>query len=268
MSAKKYSPPDHGCVEIVDLLKTRFANRLDRFVFRSGNGSWMTAPGQWNLAASAYREFGVSFLISSEQATCRHIAFDFDDHADESLNTLAAAREIYDRLVAFGFQPLLEESSPNSFHLWVKFNEPIPQLQAFRLVENFQTTFRSDDGFTFEIFPKAATGQSYLRCPGFHPVRQEWCKLSPNGGETFRQEMQLFRDWLLLPGDDPESLVPQIIGKVSLFELTEAQYQAKRAQKQHLREVKAAFTDGTSADDWTEAWRLSREKAEDHLQWP
>ncbi|WP_197446242.1 DNA primase family protein [Tautonia plasticadhaerens] len=123
----------------------------------------------------------IALFPVAEDGTCRWVGWDIDAHAgDDEAWRMAwdRASTLLGRLVELGIEALLEYSG-GGFHLWSRFQEPIPQGQAFRLLRGV----RSDRVDGVELFPGRANRPrsdwlgTALRLPGRHPERGCWSRI-------------------------------------------------------------------------------------------
>ena len=222
------------------------------------------------------RRHAVSVFDTSKAGTCKWVAADVDDHKGQKLDTLGLALQVVQWFEERGFHPLLVQSSKNSFHVWVKFHEPIPHLQAYRLIDRVRadtSCWIDDDNLDIEIRPakppknKPSLGSS-LRLPGFHPIRNLYSGFTYDCGKTWLVEPAPFIEWLKHAGDDPADLTPGILGELSVAEIETARKKKERAEAAHARKVERTFYRDRPATYFdNEIWAEAKLRADDVLTW-
>ena len=269
---------DEKAPEIGELILTKLANRTDRYVDRSpgSKGPYTTAADKPVELSSLRQRHAVSVFDTSKVGTCKWVAVDVDDHKDLGLDTLGLALQVVHWFEERRFHPLLVQSSKNSFHVWVKFHEPIPHLQAYRLIDRVRadtSCFAADDNLDIEIRPakppknKPSLGTS-LRMPGYHPIRKQYSGFTSDRGKTWLCEPAPFIEWLKHAGDDPAELAPDIIGELSVAEIEAARKEKERAEAAHARKVERTFYRDRPATFFEkEIWAEARQRADDVLTW-
>lgn len=231
------------------------ANRCDSYVVRTESGRSTTLKKSNELHFGQelyhdYRQLGISLHDTSEAKQSKYLAWDIDQHneldesqAPQQLNSLQTAVAIADNLRRKGFQPLLEQSSENSYHVWIKLIEPIPRLQAARITERIQDEIQHSfgDEIEFERFPAIHKNEhaqygGALRAPGFNPAKDRYAGFVGHYCRIWTYRPQIFLRWLDLPGDDAAALVPEIIDKESLYE-----YEQRQVVKLRDRDFETAY---------------------------
>ena len=151
----------------------------------------------------------------SLEGTCHWLGLDIDAHGEKTEEQIEAneayAIELFNVLRAAGFNPLLESNKRGGYHLWLFFSKPITSEAAYRVGLALIAAWRGAEKEIPEQFPKRADrhtaagyGGGWLRIPGRHHKRDEWCKVY--NGATWLEGSKACRYILSLNGDDPERL--------------------------------------------------------------
>jgi len=187
--------------------KNLMLERLERH-FRAATQQDVAAGSIISLAAMALAPGG-------ESSYTRETVIDVDCHDGKNQTaTQRAAFAWFDALAKLSFRPILENSSINSYHLRIVFNQDLETGKA-RSLMMWVTRDWKDYGLTRapEVFPKTDTltadGAGSLSVPlrlfGRCPKYEFWSKVY-SGFEWLDDDGSI--DWILnTSGDDP-SLIP------------------------------------------------------------
>lgn len=259
---------DKNHSELIPLITQKLVNRADKFVLtsRTRYAKDSTSPDDLSLWC---RGNGVSVFDTSTDNTSKWFAFDIDDHSHDGLDTLGTARMFVARLREHGYNPLLVRSSRNSFHVWVAFSKPVPSQIAFRLAEHYYHTIPWDvtPEFRPTKFAENTPLGTSLRLPGIHGGRRTYSGFTPDDGATWQYTPELFLKWLREPGDDPYTLSPEIIGKVSFSENEAERVEKERAEQRKTAEFEDAYFKSTGRGNAREEFKEAKREFCERMTW-
>jgi len=252
--------------ELTQLIQSKLINRDDRYVLTTQRSRYATKIDEPTDFREWHKSHGVSTYDTSVDNTCKWIAFDIDDHSGEGTDTLGTALLIADRLRKYGYTPLLERSSADSYHVWVAFNKPIPSSQAYRLVEHISNVvpWEVEPEIRPTKFEESTPYGTSLRLPGIHGGRRTYSGFTSDDGTSWQYTPELFIEWLRQPGDDPNELTPNIIGNISYAEQEAERREKERAEKQKEAEFREAYYKDSGLADLRQ--RFDEAKAEFNLR--
>jgi|GEM_PF-4224467 len=232
--------------------------RLERH-FRAATQQDVASGSIISLAALALTPDG-------ESSYTRELTVDVDDHLGKNgAATQRAAFAWFDVLTKSKFKPILENSSNNSYHLRVVFNQDLEAGKA-RALGLWLIRDRKDYGLTHapEVFPKtdelaspgnAGAHSTPIRLFGRYPKYEFWSKVF-DGSEWLDDDESI--DWILNTGGDDPALIPDdaIKHKKQLDEERKCHHEEidRDEERPDVARVKEALSyyknDDLHYDDW------------------
>lgn len=155
---------------------------------------------------------------TSEDGTCRWIAWDIDRHDDDPKppdpeDNWQHARLLYDHLTGLGLKPLLTDSNgKGGYHVRVVLKAPIPVADVYKFAQGVATEVPTK----IETFPKQGrlSGKqlgNWLRLPGRHHTREHYTGVW--SGNRWLEGEEAIKHILATTGDDPH-IVIEAAGKI------------------------------------------------------
>ena len=146
------------------------------------DGDWLDMPEA--LLAHFKGERTIGLHSTSQDNTCRWIAFDIDGHDIDNAagRNHRAAMEIACRLRHCGLKPYIFSSDGRAgYHVWAKLHAMTPSQEAFALARQIGA------GLDVECFPKQPQIReggygNWIRLPGRHYKRDHWSRLWTDSG--------------------------------------------------------------------------------------
>ena len=140
-----------------------------------------------------------------------------DENSDAPAVNRAAAIGWYDKLVSYGFHPVLTDSNGRGgFHLDIIFAEPIPTARIFGflrwLVSDHTVHGLPEPPETFPKQPRVDEHTPYgnwVRLPGLHHTRSYWSKVY--NGHEFIEGAGAVEFILSLQGDPPTLITESMV---------------------------------------------------------
>jgi len=255
--------------DLTQLIHNKLVNRDDRYVLTTLRSRYATKIDEPTDFREWYKSHGVSTYDTSADNTCKWMAFDVDDHSGEGTDTLGTALAIVSCLRKYGYLPLLEKSSANSYHVWVAFNNPIPSSLAYRLIEHIYNVvpWEVEPEIRPTKFEESTPYGTSLRLPGIHGGRRTYSGFTDDDGDSWHYTPELFLDWLRQPGDDPHKLTPNAIGSISFAEQEAERLEKERAEKQKEAEFREAFYKDCGLTDPRQRFDEAKAEFNQRMSW-